>query len=356
MSASRRGFTLIELLVVIAIIAILVAMLLPAVQQVREAARKSQCQDHLHNLVIAVIDYESSYKVVPPSIIPDYHRFRNNGSGNVNGLTGTVNNNAANWAWSAMILPFIEQKPAYDTLRVSRRNGDQALTAAFTGSDTAARSVFQTPVDLMLCPSDSGEGLMTSTNRRVRDSQGSGTARNTATANYVGVGSGNNGGADNRPTLRKDSTYALAAAFRIGIGTRLAQITDGTSNTVFLGERNWQIRNAPAGTNVAVRAGLTYVAGGRSGGANRCGTSGFNCGLCDAIGTLGAFPINFPGQDAAGNNIDGVNSRCGFSSNHAGGAQFALGDGKVAFLSENTDLTVLRRLARIADGNPVKVP
>ena len=64
-STRSRGFTLIELLVVIAIIAILVALLLPAVQQVREAARKSQCQDHLHNLAIGLHNYEGAYKMFP---------------------------------------------------------------------------------------------------------------------------------------------------------------------------------------------------------------------------------------------------------------------------------------------------
>ena len=73
----RTGFTLIELLVVIAIIAILVALLLPAVQQVREAARKSQCQDHLHNLVIGIHNYESSFKVLPPAMIADHHNYKN---------------------------------------------------------------------------------------------------------------------------------------------------------------------------------------------------------------------------------------------------------------------------------------
>ncbi|MCA9054929.1 MAG: DUF1559 domain-containing protein, partial [Planctomycetaceae bacterium] len=75
MSKLKRGFTLIELLVVIAIIAILVALLLPAVQQVREAARKSQCQDHLHNLAIALHDYEVTHKAFPasPMACPKYN-------------------------------------------------------------------------------------------------------------------------------------------------------------------------------------------------------------------------------------------------------------------------------------------
>ena len=104
LTSRNRGFTRIELLVVIAIIAILVALLLPAVQQVREAARKSQCQDHLHNIAIALHDYESSFKMLPAGSA------RNNPAGACGG-------NSA-WGWAAAILPYNEQKPLYDQLNV----------------------------------------------------------------------------------------------------------------------------------------------------------------------------------------------------------------------------------------------
>ncbi|MEZ6067438.1 MAG: DUF1559 domain-containing protein [Planctomycetaceae bacterium] len=101
----RSGFTLIELLVVIAIIAILVALLLPAVQQVREAARKAQCQDHLHNLVIAIHSYESSLRVLPPSASIDL------------GATSTPNNGS--WGVHGRILPYLEQGNLYQQVNLT---------------------------------------------------------------------------------------------------------------------------------------------------------------------------------------------------------------------------------------------
>jgi hypothetical protein len=106
---SRGGFTLIE----------------SAVQQVREAARKSQCQDHLHNIAIALMDYEVSFKRLPMAAIADYYRHRGSG-GDTDGFYGN-DEQKANWTWGALILPFIEQKPAYDRLQVGGLRAAQAI-------------------------------------------------------------------------------------------------------------------------------------------------------------------------------------------------------------------------------------
>ncbi|MEZ6055736.1 MAG: DUF1559 domain-containing protein [Planctomycetaceae bacterium] len=123
----RRGFTLIELLVVIAIIAILVALLLPAVQSVREAARRSQCQDHLHNIVIAFHNYEGVNKGLPMS------------------ATST----GPEWGWGARMLSFVEQKPMFDQLNVNRSPFNNALQNQF--------QLLQTGMDIYRCPSDTSD-------------------------------------------------------------------------------------------------------------------------------------------------------------------------------------------------------
>src|ERR1700761_9311018 len=96
----RSAFTLVELLVVIAIIGILVALLLPAIQAAREAARRAQCQNHIKKLALACLNYESSKKHLPPGFISDPTR-------------------TEAWAWSTFILPYIEEQALYDKLSPS---------------------------------------------------------------------------------------------------------------------------------------------------------------------------------------------------------------------------------------------
>src|SRR5689334_2705372 len=102
-SLRLRAFTLVELLVVIAIIGILVALLLPAIQAAREAARRSKCQSNLHNLALACLNYESSKKRLPQ------------------GFVATGPGAIESWGWGVYILPYLEEQAVYDQLRPSEK-------------------------------------------------------------------------------------------------------------------------------------------------------------------------------------------------------------------------------------------
>ena len=299
MLRKRSGFTLIELLVVIAIIAILVALLLPAVQQVREAARKSQCQDHLHNIVIAVISYEGSFKVLPMGSGPD----------------GTVGTGIPAWGWGAALLPNIEQKPLFDSLGV----GSNEINVALANPNLTP--LMQRQIDLYLCPSDNSaesHGDLRGRNGNRHDPNWSNTNAPagffTATSNYVAnaghkqLGSGA-GLANTGPLFRRS---------RI----RIAQITDGTSNVLFIGERDQEC------------AAATWV-GTRSASGN--GPRGNN----HVLGNVFQKPNGvYTGGDLWAGVAGTVNTQTclyGFSSKHPGGTQFAFGDGRVTMVSENID-------------------
>jgi prepilin-type N-terminal cleavage/methylation domain-containing protein len=354
MSRRRSAFTLIELLVVIAIIAILVALLLPAVQSVREAARKSQCQDHLHNLVIGMHNYEGSYKVLPPLFISDH-------------ITPTTTlpahhgaiSYAAQWAWGAMILKTVEQAPLYDTLQVGNRRAGQAVDLWGTA---AIQSALTTPIDLFRCPSDPGPEVFPGdrTHRGFTNT----TRRGMIISNYIAVVRGadtTNLTASGHEVYnaRNALTNNQSGAFTADNGCKLAMITDGTSNQLFLGERAYQYPGVN-GAIIPARAGVVLTAGGWAPGSTNGDCAGVgNCPGADVGGSLGHCPINaksWPCLNGTLANSSAAVSRGNFSSLHPGGAQFALGDGKVTFLSENIDRVVASNLARKSDGRPVKVP
>jgi prepilin-type N-terminal cleavage/methylation domain-containing protein len=333
----QRGFTLIELLVVIAIIAILVALLLPAVQQVREAARKSQCQDHLHNLVIALHNYEGNYKRLPPGYVIQ------TGTSTPVPPNGT-SDAEGNWSWMAMILPVIEQKPLDDTLSPGRFTVTQAWA---TGA--AAQQGLRTPIEVFNCPSDPGDDLAPTGRRTINV----GSEQQFAKANYVGANDDGWDGNTMTPGFAGTrKTNAADGCFFGNSGVRFADITDGQSNVIFLGERASRLsgQNIDAAVAIAIRGSLHYLDAGA--------TDANSEGLRYAMFT-GLWPA------VAGQQINNVTAACltgqapcklGLSSLHPGGAQVGLGDGKTTFLSENIDRQTFMWLISRADGQPVKVP
>ncbi len=340
----RRGFTLIELLVVIAIIAILVALLLPAVQQAREAARRSSCKNNLKQIALAIHNYHDTYRVFPPG-----HVVQTSGAG--------ADIDRGNWAWSAFIAPFMELGPQYDTLRVGAVHAETHFPTTAgndaTAPNAAAWNVIITPVQTFRCPSDAGplrnnsryRGLCGATGDNAGGAPGNEAAINAvATSNYVGaMSSGNNRGAVafNYGDQGMDGVFGPSQAKR-----SIASLTDGASNVILLGERAYEIASpqfrssGPWGTN-------TEFVDGVGGGLMppfasimwfTRGTAGNGIGRISA--SLGT---GFGGINA---NVTGSNALLGFSSLHRGGAQFALADGSVRFLSENIQLAADNNVVR----------
>jgi len=147
MRVHRRGFTLIELLVVIAIIAILIGLLLPAVQKVREAAARMQCSNNLKQIALAVHGYHDEFKKLPP--IGDWNSlFRGNGYPALTSGGGLTAPDAAQGSWLVHLLPFLEQAALFEKFT--------SVASLTSGKDgfTAYDDLTTTPVNMFLCPSD----------------------------------------------------------------------------------------------------------------------------------------------------------------------------------------------------------
>lgn len=301
----RRGFTLIELLVVIAIIAILVAILLPAVQQAREAARRSQCKNNLKQLGLAIHNYHDNYEIFPAAM------YRHQGNGGTEGRHG-------NWAWGTMILPYMELSNVYESLDPSSGPFEQAV------ADTERREILKKPQSAFRCPSDVGPA----TNNHHRVPRGvAGTPANCTSNNCEAIATSNYVASVNTgyPSRHNVNGIFVWSDNRDGNSTAtryMRDIKDGMSNTFMVGERRWE-SVLRSGQTITDGAAVIYGTNGNTGVHNRQGMI--------YVGAGGRNGLNFVGANSSGHR------RRGFSSVHAGGAQFVMGDGRVIFLNENIE-------------------
>ncbi len=373
----RRGFTLIELLVVIAIIAILVAVLLPAVQQAREAARRSSCKNNLKQIALALHNYHDTYRVLPMGSTAYFTQTKAVPRGTI--VPPDVSDGAgtgptlgqAEWNWTAFVAPFMELGPQFDTLQVNTQRPLFVIQNAIAGGTTQQAGfhfVLTTPVASFRCPSDADTSVSTGINDQRRP--GTGTARfspGMAMSNYVGS---NRGSGQTTPTdqvvsaafagdMSSQNTMGASGLFSPRSRVSFKDVTDGLSNTFIVGERAYSY-NVIRADNGQQDFAQTYAANlwmsrGGSNNANNANTPGTDvdvhcngCGLTDAHASTG-YGIN--STRPSGGNWGHV--RGTYSSNHRGGAQIALADGGVRFISENINQITLNRLAARGDGNAI---
>lgn len=287
----RRAFTLVELLVVIAIIGILIALLLPAVQAAREAARRSQCTNNLKQIGLALHNYHDTFKTLPPGWLTP---------------VGMGGDSRYSWGWAASILDFIEQGALQDASRYGKVNIHSAA------ADPTLLAVLQTPISSYRCPSDNAPA--TNNWLAIR-------SQRMTTSNYVGT--------HNSDYWDKDGDAAQGGIFIENIGTKFRDIKDGLSNTLMVGERKWSFPDVNGDILISAAA---HAWGNVPGHADD-----WRWGYQVA---LGVYKIDLHGTDQAGKiyssqvSMRGANA---FSSEHPGGVNFCLADGSVRFISETID-------------------
>jgi prepilin-type N-terminal cleavage/methylation domain-containing protein/prepilin-type processing-associated H-X9-DG protein len=295
---SRRAFTLIELLVVIAIIGILVGLLLPAVQKVREAANRVKCQNNLKQFGLALHNYHDVNGLFPV------------GASSVNGL-----------CWRVYLLPFVEQNNLYQ--RFSFAPGPWNGGPNKEGPNKLVNAV--NPIPIFNCPS-------VLSNIAANGSSTLANGQHTYTSDYHGVAGPKGIDPVTGAPYQVQTTPAGQGGFALqGILSRdstvnIAGISDGTSNTLMVGE-------------VAIKWNGKWLA---SDGADWVRGIGFGNGMAGCRNVQNA--INTP--------YNGIFNDISFGSLHPGGAQFVMGDGSVRFVQDSVNLVLYKATASRNGGEP----
>ena len=314
----QNAFTLVELLVVIAIIGILIGMLLPAVQQVREAARRIQCGNNLKQLSLGFHTYESAQMKFPPGLLSATP-------------PTTANAKEIGFAWGAVILPQIEQQPQYDLL--------SAISDNFRTPTVATSNVDYRPnvLSAFICPSDPQDDI-----NPARTIRGNGSQDPAGKSNYVavwgndpkGTGVGDNSG--NYEPAEVVSGAQTNGVSYVNSATKIGSITDGTTNTFLIGERDGG--PVTSGGTIKTRPASIWI------GSNEAIFLSYNMGV--AAG--GSFALN---STSVSNRP--LNSSMG--SQHTGGANFAFGDASVHFVSDSIADDVYQAYGSRAGGETLTI-
>jgi prepilin-type N-terminal cleavage/methylation domain-containing protein/prepilin-type processing-associated H-X9-DG protein len=327
-----RGFTLVELLVVIAIIGILVALLLPAIQAAREAARRTQCQNNLKNIGLACLNYENTKGELPP------------------GAVNHIKSGKNGFGWQVLIMPYVEEGGLSEEFdrrleEYLKANPNNPMAVEILAGE------FPNGVQLYLCPSDS----------EIKDKFGGGAVSSASYAGVMGSYASREGVANCAPRLLGGPDYCAGSQGSLSgvtnfdglltqdLGIKVSTATDGLSKTLLVGERWYQLRawtvgvywtSPPPGYSIASKKppsgpiANSYVS---------------SCKNLDA-----RFPINAtltrvisykihdndtdrPVITGSGSPQMGLNDVL-FGSFHPGGANFVYGDGSVHFLNDGIDI------------------
>jgi prepilin-type N-terminal cleavage/methylation domain-containing protein/prepilin-type processing-associated H-X9-DG protein len=360
MSTRRRGFTLIELLVVIAIIGVLIALLLPAVQAAREAARRAQCTNNLKQIGLAVHNYISSNQAVPPITVDP----RNTGA--VSDL-GTALGDFTQWPYQnysplARLLPYLELNPVYDSIN----HNVPVRWGGWDPSPSGPVGVYQmtaitTQIATFLCPSDADPGNFSPLNLN-------GQSRVPGAFNYpynTGLNRANNGWNANGP-------FYIATDWETYPTVSIASFRDGTSNTVIFSE--WV--KGPGMTPGPDGLGMVYVGpnswdfetlgpvAGDWAAAQACQTSTTQQwgekGSWWIYGGTSIYSHVVPPNQKACDHLDdthqdvrGSITMVNASSFHPGGVNVALADGSVRFVKSSVNYITWYALATHAKNEAI---
>lgn len=307
---ARQAFTLVELLVVIAIIGILVGLLLPAVQQAREAARRMQCSNNLKQIGLALHNYESTYQILPAGC---------------NGLpsAGGTSFDGHGWTWHASILPFLEQTNLYNAVQGPDGMGNE-LGSTTSGKPLIVRA---TKLSVFWCPSQPD----------VSDGPQKGGYQPSNYNGHMGtrIGNGNDDcictGIANLSDMMSKPWGCMNGngVFYVRSRTRFRDVIDGLTNTIFVSEVPDSGGSAMAGFSSGCDRKAVF-----SGGADSNPPTEMSEFL---IAAEGNDPINGGSEEATG-------------SWHTGGAHFLMGDGSVQFLSENMNMATYQAISTRAEG------
>jgi prepilin-type N-terminal cleavage/methylation domain-containing protein/prepilin-type processing-associated H-X9-DG protein len=305
----RRAFTLIELLVVIAIIAVLIGLLLPAVQKVREAAARTKCQNNLKQLALAIHSYHDANS----RLMDGGHKV-------------TI---SYPMGWVPRLFPYFEQGNPYTVLQNHNSSGLDGIGPYRTVYSADITAVITSPISILVCPSSPLGSLSPDTPTQTWASN----PTNQAALHYRANGGAYRADGVNMVVSTRDATnnsFSTSGIIYPTSSTRISDIQDGTSNTLLFGESSsakWQLQKLGFGSIMPWTWGFYYYQ---------------DDSYLMIDHKMVQFPINYSGQFTPNNTP--------FTSEHTGGVNIALCDGSIRFLRDTTPIDVLQALATRSGG------